>query len=95
MEQTAIELPRWEAYGNYSSSNYGVNTLRFWLPNGVSVWYSYKTPVAFYSPKTGRVVRQNDWAQTTGKHLNWIDDGAKDHRIPGEAFERQLSELFA
>lgn len=84
-------LPSFESYGNYSSNNYGVNSLRFDSPH-ITVWFSYKTPVAFYTVETGRVVRENDWSTTTGKHLNWIDNGDKKTRVDGETFERMLAE---
>ena len=89
----AIELPTWESYGNYASKNYGANALRFWLPNGLSIWFSYKTPVAFAT--SGRfVIRENDWSTTTGRHLNAIDPD-KSKRVSGDEFERQLSEVLA
>lgn len=75
-------------YGRYASDNYGVHSLRFDFPS-FSVWYSYDTVVAFTS-KYGRRVRRNDWSTTTGKHLNWIDEGAKDDRLSGAQFERLL-----
>jgi len=46
-----------------------------------------------------RVVRQNDWGPTTGKHLKWIDGGDKKNRVDSETFEKlwaeQVSPLFA
>lgn len=86
-------LPSFETYGNYSSSNYGANCLKFYIGN-VVVYFSYKTPVAF-AVDGNLTVRENDWAQTTGKHLNWIDDGDKKSRISGTEFERRLSEVIS
>lgn len=85
-------LPSFETYGNYSSGNYGAHCLRFCI-GSLSVWYSYKTPIAYYHPSTGKVIRENEWGPTTGKHLNAIDQNKK-VRIAGEAFERQFSELL-
>jgi len=82
-----FNLPQFESYGDYSSSNYGVNSLKFVLPH-ITVWFSYKTPVAFYTPKTGRVVRENEWGPTTGRHLNWIDGGDRESRVDGDTFEK-------
>lgn len=66
---------------------------------GVSVWFSYTTPIAVLSPETdGIIVRENDWSTTTGKHLNAIDGGTradKARRIPGADFERIMSTTFA
>jgi hypothetical protein len=87
-------LPVFETYGNYSSSNYGAHALRFQVGT-LSIWFSYKTPVAFYTPKTGRVVRQNSWGPTTGKHLNAIDGGDKGGRVDSGIFERMLAEVTA
>ena len=68
------------------------NEMTLHLP-GLVVWFSHETPVAFRSAETGRLVRENDWGVTTGKHLNRIDGGdkhAKARRIPGATFEREL-----
>jgi len=91
--QTKIELPTISTYGNYSSDNYGAHALCVSI-GGIDVYFSYKTPVAFRTIKTGLVVRQNDWAQTTGKHLNAIDDGNKKARVSGEEFERMFDEAL-
>ena len=82
-------LPSFETYGNYSSSNYGANALKFYTDKA-TIYFSYKTPVAFHTFETGLVVRENDWGPTTGKHLNWIDGGNKESRIDGETFEAML-----
>ena len=89
-----ITLPSFESYGQYAGDNYGAHTLRFWLPDGSWIAFSYKTPVAFYTHKTGKRVRVNEWGPTTGKHLNWLDDGNKDSRIPGDQFEAEMAESF-
>lgn len=55
----------------------------------VSVWFSYETPVAFSVGGAAPVVRQNDWSNTTGRHMAQIDGGdkaAKAARIPGDDF---------
>jgi hypothetical protein len=70
-------LPTIRSYGNYSSDNYGAHALVVDV-GPVRVWYSYTTPVAFQVDGRARVVRENDWGPTTGKHLNWIDVGDKD-----------------
>jgi hypothetical protein len=60
------------------------------------VWFSYKTPIAFHDG-TRLFARQNDWAQTTGKHLNAVDGGdplAKRDRYPGDEFTRMLKTEF-
>ena len=69
-------LPSIGSYGNYSSSNYGVNTQYVEL-GPVTLYYSYKTIVAF-SYRGKQTVCENCWGNTTGKHLNWIN---RDHSI--------------
>ncbi len=59
----------------------------------LTVWFSYRTPVGFMAPGTGRVVRANVWGPTTGKHLNYIDQGDKGSRLTGASFERRLGEI--
>ena len=74
-------------YGEYSSNNYRVNSLR--VDIGIlTLWFSYKTVVAFSLPGE-LVIRENDWGPTTGKHLNWIDLD-KSKRIPSDEFEARL-----
>lgn len=60
--------------------------------NGLKLYFSYETLIAFYHVETGLVVRENDWGPTTGKHLNAIESD-KRFRIPGDAFERQWGKL--
>lgn len=56
-----------------------------------SVYFSYRTPVAFYGDE-GLVIRENDWGPTTGRHLNYISTTRA--RLTGAEFEAQL-EAFA
>lgn len=76
-------LPTIQSYGNYSSDSLVVTV------GPVTVWYSYQTPVAFQVDGSPRVVRDNSWGPTTGKHLNWIDGGdkeAKQARVSSDDF---------
>lgn len=86
-----MPLPTIRSYGEYSSDNYGAHTLRVSIM-GVDVWFSYETPVAFCAPDCGRIVHENDWGRTTGKHLNWIDGGEKSSRVNDETFQRLWQE---
>ncbi len=95
MKTTTTEktkLPAIAPYRNYSSQNYGAHCLRVETP-GLTVWFSYQTPVAFQVDGFARVVRRNDWGPTTGKHLNAIDGGDHKTRVDGETFERLFSEI--
>lgn len=88
---TTIQMPKIETYGNYSSDNYGAHCLKVTLP-GLKVWLSYQTPIAFETDRFPRVVRENSWGPTTGKHLNAIDGGNKKSRVNSETFEKMFSE---
>ena len=87
-------MPKFSNYGRYKSDNYGSHTLRFDV-GGFTFWYSYQTLVAFQAPNHNRVVRQNDWGPTTGKHLTMIDGGRKNERVDSVTFEAKLEELVA
>jgi hypothetical protein len=58
----------------------------------IAIWFSYTTPIAFRVEGEDRVVRQNDWSNTTGRHLNEIDGGDKKSRVSGEEFMRRLQD---
>ena len=88
-----LEFPAFEVYCDYQSNNYGVNALCFTLPQG-RFWFSYKTLVAFWTLGEGRVVRENEWGPTTGKHLNAIDGGDKKERVSSHDFEILYSRAF-
>ena len=60
----------------------------------LELYFSYETCIGFRTSKTGLVVSKNIWGSTTGKHLNWIDGGSKEGRIPNDEFEKQLNELL-
>ena len=86
-----MKLPKINTYCNYSSDNYGAHCLCVEVGE-VTVWFSYKTPIAFQVGCNPRVVRENDWKTTTGKHLNAIDGGDKKSRVSGLEFERLWAE---
>jgi len=71
----------------------GAHALAFEIGD-ITVYFSYHTPVAYYTNGSGSVVRENEWGPTTGKHLNAIDSGDKESRIPGDEFEKRLEELL-
>ena len=88
------DLPTITSYVDYSSDNYGAHALRVDVGN-LTLWYSYKTVIAFRAPGTGRVVSENAWSTTTGKHLNQIDGGDKKNRLPRAEFEDKLRQAIA
>jgi hypothetical protein len=56
------------------------------------LYFSYNTVIAFRG-KNGLVIRENSWGNTTGKHLNHINED-KTRRISGELFEQKLNEML-
>ena len=88
-----MNLPTISSYGNYSSDNYGAHALRVDFDN-LTLWYSYQTILAFRGWGYPRLVRQNSWGPTTGKHLNAIDGGEKSSRLPGDVFEAKLAAVL-
>lgn len=64
------------------------------LGNGLALWFSYETIVAFeYDDET--VVCENIWTRTTGRHLSYIDNDDKKSRLPWEDFRLRLQEALA
>lgn len=60
--------------------------------DGVCLWFSYRTLVAFQAHGKAVIYRENDWGPTTGKHLNQIEpDKAK--RVTAEAFQVAYSDI--
>lgn len=57
----------------------------------MDLWFSYETCIAFHGPEGDLVVHENVWGPTTGKHLNYIDDGKNNRRVPSEVFDKLLS----
>ena len=59
----------------------------------LTVWFSYKTPIAFRDGWADVTIRENDWSVTTGKHLNYVDED-KRRRIDGDEFEQRLEAVL-
>lgn len=89
-----IQLPKFWNYGEYSSSNYGAHCIAFQDANNNTFWFSYETLVAFRHHNHAKVVHENDWGTTTGKHLNWIDGSSHSRRVNDEEFNRIFKEQF-
>ena len=83
------ELPRIRNYGNYSNSNYGAHCLEVTI-GGLSVYFSYDTPIAFAGRGNSLTISENCWGATTGKHLNCIDRDKK-KRLARAEFEKRLA----
>ena len=87
-----IKVTFWN-YGNYSSNNYGAHTLAFKDIHGNNFFFSYKTLVAF-THNHNFYVSENCWGPTTGKHLNWIDNGNKKSRLRRGEFIETYEKCF-
>ena len=72
------------------------NFTRVWVGN-LTLVFSYETIIAFQYGwgADNWVVRENDWSNTTGKHLNWVD-GGENHkaRLPADEFKRALDNVL-
>lgn len=55
----------------------------------LTLWFSYQTVVGFEHPSTGRVVSENLWSTTTGKHLGVIEKNKK-KRVSRMEFQDRL-----
>jgi hypothetical protein len=69
-EVREMNIRKWNYMNGYSSNNYGAHSIAISLGN-LTVWFSYDTIVAFMDGH-GKVVSENVWGPTTGKHLNEI-----------------------
>lgn len=67
------------------------NLVTLYTPT-VTLWFSYRVLIAFRIGAE-KVVHQNDWSTTTGRHLNAIEPDKKKRVTSGEFFAkwRQLS----
>ena len=71
--------------------------LYFVMEDGMKVFYSYSTPVAFQPVNSAEVVVcENVWSVTTAKHLNWIEDWAgyprKQNRLKRDEFKKAFDQ---
>jgi hypothetical protein len=82
-------LPRVETY--YPRGN-SANAVCVELEDR-TLWFSYRTLVAFQVGKYPRIVSENCWGPTTGRHLNAIDGGypACKARVSRADFERMYA----
>lgn len=54
--------------------SFGANRTEVDLGNGLTVFFSYKTPVAFFREGLGYFKTSTKWSVTTSKHINqWLD----------------------
>ena len=94
--ENILTVKKWN-YGNYSSDNYGANSIAIKMGTR-TVFYSYDTVVAFRGTNSNGkhfdCVSKNYWGTTTGKHLNWIDGGNKKDRLSRDDFNEKLQEFL-
>ena len=91
-----LGVRKWN-YSNYSSDNYGANTIAIQAGTR-KVFYSYDTVVSFCGTNSKGeyfdCTIKNYWSRTTGKHLNWLDGGNKKARLTQEEFDKQLQKFL-
>lgn len=59
----------------------------------LTLYFSYKTVIAFDSPIVGKVVSENCWSTTTGKHLSRIPHD-NNKRVSRDIFEKKLKDVL-
>ncbi len=79
-------LPKVSHYGDMKGNSVKVEV------GPLTIWYSYETAVAFCVAGNRRVVCENSWGTTTGKHLNVIEPN-KNNRVSMNEFYRLWAEL--
>ncbi len=78
-------------YGSYRDPNYGSS--RVVAIGKLTLWFSGEQAVAFsVGPETR--VSENIWGRKTTKHLDMIDGGNAESRIPYEKFMDELEETL-
>jgi hypothetical protein len=70
------------------------NFSRVWVGD-LTLIFSYTTIIAFQYGwgADAWVVRENDWSNTTGKHLNWVSED-KSSRLPSDEFKAALDRVL-
>jgi len=61
------------------------------------LYFSYETLVAFHVAGQPRVVAENSWSNTSGRHINHIDGGSDEAiaaRLPYDEFLKQANKLI-
>ena len=90
-----VNVSKWN-YGEYSSDNYGANSIALEVGSR-TLYFSYDTVVAFRGHNSeGKYfdcVCENCWGPTTGKHLNWINPN-KDARLDYDNFQKELQKFL-
>ena len=61
----------------------GANRTEIELPSGLSVLYSYSTPVAVHVPGVGYLKTETRYSVTTSKHIGqWLDGNVPARIVP-------------
>ena len=60
--------------------------------NDMTVYFSYETPIAVIKPGCFPLVSENNWKQTTGKHINYVKTHTHDcQQVPHEFIMASLN----
>lgn len=84
-----MTLPKIATFKQTSSSWLDATYVEF---GPLTIWFSYRTPIAFQIDGEPCVISRNYWGNGTGAHLNLIDPD-KSKRVSLEEFEGRLSEV--
>lgn len=82
-----VDMIRIDAYGDYKSDWNG-RAMKLVL-DGITIWFSYSTPIAFRNHGGKIVATENRWGTTTGRHLNFLEPN-KDRRVDADTFAAML-----
>ena len=78
---------------NYKPTRSGTSGAIYVESGPLTIWFSYRTPIAFQVGGEPRVISQNYWANGTAAHLNLIDRD-KSKRVSGDEFQTRLAEVL-
>lgn len=65
-------VPTITSYGGYKQSSGSTINCLLLTVGSLRVYYSYRTPIAFYDVNNNLIVRENEWGPMTAKHISWL-----------------------
>ena len=84
--------------GNYNENSARNATYVEFESNNITFYYSYNTVIGVQYLVRDKgwttIVRENDWSNTTGKHMNWIPrTPERKDRMESDEFEKLIDAL--
>lgn len=81
-----------EVYVSHPTSRHNFTIVHL---GSLGLAFSYQTLVGISRVgRYGWTVIENQWGPTTGKHLNYLDNGRKDERLTAEEFAKLEAEVL-